>query len=255
MQRLNKPAHAPLGTAFFLFISLAIIPVSLKAAGLQMGFSPRLSAAIDIWRQVAQSFGPNYEPGSGSELAALISSDSAPSKTAESETCPLRQYACDREEEDSSQTLAEIPAAFVPAAAAHRILCSRASHVQPKPRQLDSDVVAMELSSKEFSSNTEASARAIKALSAERAVAALRVEVLKILEKCAVSGRPDLNDSIKNLGIPKSFRMLVRFKQPAATSVTGAQCKVRTALAPAGMLKLERASLNSTPSAPDNCDL
>lgn len=251
MQRLNKPAQAPLGTVFFLFVSLAIIPVSLRAAGLQMGLSPRLSAAIDIWRQIAQSFGPNYEPGSGSELAALISSESAPSKAAESEACPLRQYACDREVEDSSQTLAEIPAAFIPAAAAHRTLCSRtAPRVQPKPRRLDSDVVAME-----FSSNTEASERTIKALSAHRAEAALRVEVLKILEKCAVSGRPDLNDSVRNLGIPKSFRMLVRFKQPAAVSVTGAQCKVRTALAPAGMLKLERASLNSTPAAPDNCDL
>jgi len=132
--------------------------------------------------------------------------------------------------------------------------------VQPKPRRLDSDVVAMDVvamesSSNEFSSNTEASARAIKALSAYRAEAALRVEVLKILEKCAVSGRADLNDSVKNPGIPKSFRMLVRFKQPAAVSVTGAQCKVRTALAPAGMLKLERASLNSSPAAPDNCDL
>jgi len=258
MQRLNKPAHAPLGTAFLLFVSLAIIPVSLKAAGLQVGFSPRLSAAIDIWRQIAQSFGPNYEPGSGSELAVLISSESAesaPSTAAESEACPLRQYASDREVEDSVQTLAEIPVAFVPAAAAQRILCSRALRVQPKPRRLDSDVVAMELSSKEFSSNTEAGARAIKALSAYRAEEALRVEVLKILEKCAVSGRPDLSDSVKNPGIPKSFRMLVRFKQPAAVSVTGAQCKVRTVLAPAGMFKLERASLNNSPAAPDNCDL
>jgi len=256
MQRLNKPAHAPLSTVFFLFVSLAIIPVSLKAAGLQMGFSPRLSAAIDIWRQIEQSFGPNYEPGSGSELAALISSESAPSKTVESEACPLRQYACDREVEDSSQTMSEIPAVFLTAAAAQRIGCSRtAARVQPKPRRLDSDVVAMEFGSQEFSSNTEASARAIKALSAYRAEAALRVEVLKVLEKCAVSGRPDLSDLVKNPGIPKSFRMLVRFKQPAAVSVTGAQCKVRTALAPAGMLKLERASLNSSPAAPDNCDL
>lgn len=258
MQRLNKPAHAQLGTVFFLFVSLAIIPVSLKAAGLQMGFSPRLSAAIDIWRQIAQSFGPNYEPGSGSELAALISSESTPSKSAEDETCPLRQYACDRELEDSPQMLAEIPAAFVPTAPAQRTACARAvTHSQLKPKRLDSDVVAMEFSSNamEFSSNIETGARAIKALSAQRAEVALRVEVLKILEKCAASGRPDLSNPIKNLGIPKSFRMLVRFKQPAATSVNGAQCKVRAALAPAGMLKLERASLNSAPAAPDNCDL
>jgi hypothetical protein len=84
---------------------------------------------------------------------------------------------------------------------------------------------------------------------------AMRVEVLKVLEKCATSRSADVNDSIKNLPIPKSFRMLVRFKQPAVPSITGAACKVRTALAPAGRLRLERASLNGTPASPDNCDL
>ena len=251
MQRFNRSAHTPLGTAFFLFVSLAIIPVSLKAAGLQVGFSPRLSAAIDIWRQIAQAFGPNYEAGSGSELAALISSDGAPSKAAQDEACPLRQYACDREVEELSLTLPEIPASFVPAVDTLRAACSKAApRNQLKARRLESGVAGMEISS-----SIEKSARAIKALSGERAETALRVEVLKILEKCALSRGNDVNDSIKNLGIPKTLRMLVRFKQPAATSVSGAECKVRAVLAPAGRLRLERASLNSTPAAPDNCDL
>lgn len=251
MQRLNKPAHAPLGTAFFLFVSLAIIPVSLRAAGLQVGFSPRLSAAIDIWRQIAQSVGPNYELGSGSELAALISSDSLPSTAVEDEACPLRQYACDLEVEESAQVLPEIPAASVPAAIARRTTCSKAApQSQSRQSRVISNVLAMEITS-----NAGDSVKALKALSAERAEAALRVEVLKILERCAVTRRSDVSGSIKSLGVPKSFRMLVRIKQPAAAVVTGAQCKVRTALAPAGMVKLERASLNATPAAPDNCDL
>lgn len=251
MQRLNRSAHAPMGTAFFLFVSLAIIPVSLKAAGLQVGFSPRLSAVIDIWRQIAQTFGPNYDALSGSELAALIASDVAPSKAAEDEACPLRQYACDREVEESSPTLSDASAAFVPAANVRPAGCSKsAPRVNSKTRRVASDVATVEISS-----NIEKSARALRALSGERAETALRVEVLKILERCAVSRRPDLSDPLKNLGIPKSFRMLVHFKQPAVTSVNGAQCKVRTALAPAGLLRLERASLNSTPAAPDNCDL
>jgi len=62
MQRLNKPAHAPLGTAFFLFMSLAIIPVSLKAAGLQTGFSPRLSAANRYLAAGCAVVWPDYEP-------------------------------------------------------------------------------------------------------------------------------------------------------------------------------------------------
>ncbi|SRR5258708_18476846 len=251
MQRFNRSAHTPLGTAFFLFVSLAIIPVSLKAAGLQLGFSPRLSAALDIWRQIAQTFGPNYEAGSGSDLAAFISSDGEPSQAAEDEACPQRQYACDREVEESSATFSEIPAAFVPAVNGQRVACLNAGpRNRSKDKRLESSVAAVQ-----FSSNIESSARALKALSADRAETTLRVEVLKILEKCALSRSTDVNDSIKNLPIPKGFRMLVRFKQPAVPSITGAACKVRTALAPAGMLKLERASLNSSPAAPDNCDL
>jgi hypothetical protein len=251
MQRFNRSAHTPLGTAFFLFVGLAIIPVSLKAAGLQVGFSPRLSAAIDIWRQVAQTFGPNYEAGSSSDLAALISSDAAPSQAAQDEGCPLRQYACDREVEESSGTLSETPSTFVSSVNSQPAACLYpAPRNRSKTKRLESSVAAVQISS-----DIENSARAFKALSAERAEMAMRVEVLKVLEKCAVSRRTDLSDPMKNLGIPRNFRMLVRFKQPAVPSITGAACKVRTALAPAGKLRLERASLNGTPASPDNCDL
>jgi len=249
MQRFKRSAHTPLSTAFFLFVGLAIIPVSLKAAGLQV-FSPRLSAAIDIWRQVAQTFGPNYEAGSSSDLAALIGSDAAPSQAAD-EACQLRQFACEREIEDSSGTLSETPSVSIPVVNSLPVNCSYAApRNRSRARRLESSVAGMQISS-----DIENSARALKALSADRAEAAMRIEVLKVLEKCAVSRRSDLSHSIKKLGMPRTFRMLIRFKQSAATSVTGAQCKARAALAPAGRLKLERASLNSAPASPDNCDL
>lgn len=252
MQRLNKPAHAPLGTAFFLFVSLAIIPVSLKAAGLQVGFSPRLSAAIDIWRQFAEVFGPNYEAGTGSELAALITSDGESSNVAGDEACPLREYACDREVEEEYRPLPEITAAFAPTANAPRAACIKlAPRTQSKPKQVESDVAAAEIRV-----NVEKGARVLRALSADKAEAALRIELLNGLEKCLIPRSFDPSGSIKGLPITKSFRMLIRSKQSAAPAVTGiAECKVRTALAPAGRLKLERASLNSTPGPADNCDL
>jgi len=50
MQRLNRAAHAPVGAAFFLFLVLAILPISLGVAGVQVSFNPRLSAAMDAWR-------------------------------------------------------------------------------------------------------------------------------------------------------------------------------------------------------------
>lgn len=251
MQRLNKPAHAPLGTAFFLFVSLAIIPISLKAAGLQVGFSPRLSAAIDIWRQVAEVFGPNYDAGTGSELAALITSGGEPANVAGDEACPLREYACDREVAQEYRPLLEItaplaPTANTPLAAGIKL----APRTQSKPKQVESDVAAAEIRV-----NVEHAARVLHALSADKAEAALRIELLKGFEKCMIPPSLDPSGAIKGLPIPKSFRMLIRLRQSAAPSVIGAvESKVRTALAPVGRLKLELASLN-TPAAADNCDL
>ncbi len=252
MQRLNKPAHAPLGTAFFLFVSLAIIPVSLKAAGLQVGFSPRLSAAIDIWRQVAEVFGPSYDAGTGSELAALITSEGEPANVAGAEACPLREYACDREVEEEYRPLPEITAAFAPTANAPRAACIKlAPHNHSKAKQIESDVAAAEIKV-----NVERGARVLRAISADKAEAAMRLELLNGLEKCLIPRTFDPSGPIKGIPIPKNIRMLIRLKQSAVPSVIGAaESKVRTALAPLGRLKLERASLNSTPAAPDNCDL
>src|SRR5438552_7079264 len=91
MQRLNNPTDAPrpsaghrspatshrppLGTAFFLFLGLAIVPISLKAAGVHVNFSPRLSAAVDAWKQVSEVFGRSYQPSAEPEFASLTSSD------------------------------------------------------------------------------------------------------------------------------------------------------------------------------------
>ena len=252
MQRLNKPVHAPLGTAFFLFVSLAIIPVSLKAAGLHVGFSPRLSAAIDIWRQVAQVFGPNYDAGTGSELAALITMDGAPANVAGDEAYPLSEYACDREAEEEYRPLPEITAAFAPAAHAPRAACIKlAPRAHSKPKQVESDVAAAEITL-----NIEHAARVLHALSADKPEAAMRIDLLNGLEKCMVPRSFDPSGSIKGLPMTKSFRMLIRLKQSAAPAVIGAaESKVRAALASVGRVKLERASLNSTPAALDNCDL
>jgi hypothetical protein len=250
MQRLNRPTHAPLGTAFFLFVSLAIIPVSLKAAGLQLGFSPRLSAAIDIWRQFAEVFSPNTQAGAGSEVAALISSDRDPSTAAENQALPQRDYASDGEVAEVSRQFPEIPAVVAPAANTPRVASTKLA-----PRNQSRNQSMAKQGESNLAMNVERTAQVLRAFSADKAESAMRLELLNRFEKCIIPRGFDPNGSIKDLPIPKSFRMLIRLKQAAATSLTGAECKVRTALAPAGRFKLERASLMSTPAAPDNCDL
>lgn len=260
MRRLNKTTRAPMGTAFFLFVSLAIIPVSLKAAGLDLGLTPRLSAAIDIWSGVASVFGPNYGGAGGSELAALIIPDASPSAASE-ETCPQQQYACLREADElyPSATTTEIAtmptASTAQLAKAPRVLCELASRNRANNKLAESNFAPPEIPAEipaEIKVNVDADARIFRALERRKVDATMQREWLSRVERI-INPRTVDHTWINPLPVPKSFRMLIRMKQSATSSVTGAECKARAALEAGG--RLERASLNSTPAAPDNCDL
>ena len=86
MQRLHKSPQAGLGLTFFTFLALAIIPFSLRAAGVRVSISPRLSAAIDVWRQISDGLGSGYQSGAESV--------SEPVSAQSQSTCPHRQLAC-----------------------------------------------------------------------------------------------------------------------------------------------------------------
>jgi hypothetical protein len=66
MQRISRKNTTYLGMAF-LFVSLAITPVSLKA----LGVSPNLFAGVDAWRQISNVFGDGHQPVAASEILAL----------------------------------------------------------------------------------------------------------------------------------------------------------------------------------------
>jgi len=61
---------APLGLAL-LFLSLAIVPVTLRIAGYEVSVSPSLSAAIEAWRSVAGVLGNSSQPISDTELSLV----------------------------------------------------------------------------------------------------------------------------------------------------------------------------------------
>lgn len=249
MRRLNRSTSAPLGTAFFLFLGLAIIPVSLKAAGLQLGFHPRLAAAIEIWTGVAEVFGPNYGVANGSDLATLITSEGTSSNAAPDAPCPLQQYACDRDIEEASLASPQIPVTFIQAAKAPRALCKLASRTYAKTKVVEPGVAP-----EAFSLNINTGARGFRALNGRKAEATMRLEVLNKFDKEINRSNLDQTSiSPLALPIPKSFRMLIRLRQPAVSSVTGAECKARAAIEAAG--RFDRASFRGTPSDAENCDL
>jgi hypothetical protein len=63
-------SSAPLGLAL-LFLSLAIVPVSLRIAGYDVNVSPSLSAAVEAWRGVAGILGNSSQSATDTELSLV----------------------------------------------------------------------------------------------------------------------------------------------------------------------------------------
>ena len=85
MQKTNKTS-APIAAAFFI-VSLAIMPFSLKVVGLTLSLNPSLSAVVDVWNQIAGSFGNIDQQSASAELLAIskLVSDEAASAAADSQ--------------------------------------------------------------------------------------------------------------------------------------------------------------------------
>src|SRR5262245_4363656 len=91
MRRTHKTAHAPLGAGFFLFLGLAMLPLSMRAAGIQISFNPSLYAANDALSQIAGMLGASYQSEVPSESCRLIDSDPEPANEPNLEQ---REVAC-----------------------------------------------------------------------------------------------------------------------------------------------------------------
>jgi hypothetical protein len=247
MQRLNRAAHAPLGAAFFLFLGLVILPISLGVAGVQVSFNPRLSAAMDAWHQIAEVFGASYQPGTASNLSVANASESDSSIAIDSSTSPSTEFGCARRPEALTTTLND--------AQDPRVLKACARRASPRVESRHS------LAAKRVASVVVVSfknqARVIGVLGAVKLDTVTREEMLKSIETQVL--KPSFEAiEIKNLPIPvsKSVRVLVPMKRAAAaSSAKTAQCKVFSALASSRSHECERAMLTSAPvTSPDNSE-
>ena len=246
MQRLNRSAHAPVGAAFFLFLGLAILPISLGVAGVQVSFSPRLSAAMDAWQQIAEVFGASYQPGTASDLSVVNASESDPSNPIDSSTGPSAEFACGREPEALTTALNDVPRALK--ACARRVPSRVESRRSLSARRVASVIVA----------GIENHARVIAVLGAMKLETVTREEMRKSIETQVLKPSFEAIAEIRNLPIPisKSMRLLVRTKRAAAaSSAKTAECKVFSALASTRRHECERAMLTSMPAtSPDNSE-
>lgn len=250
MQRLNRSAPAPRGAAFFLFLGLAIVPFSLRMAGVEVSFSPSLAAAADAWQQIADVFGSGYQPARAFTSSTPADQGIEPLRAFDSSACPSREFACAREVNELSAIVENASKVCVPQAGTTRRLCPRASSCASTiPAAVEQSIAAAP--SRE---SLQTDVRTLGMLTNVKFEAVTHGEVvrndllLKDVERHIVE---------RSLAIPQSLRMLVRVKFPVIPSATkAAQCKVRAALDSARTVERERAILTSLSSTnPDNCEL
>jgi hypothetical protein len=94
----NRSGGATFGAAF-LFLSLAAVPVSMKAIGFEVRFAPTMNAVVDAWGEIASAFAAGNQPISVTDLSAVNNSSAAespaPEAGAQEQPCMM---ACAKEE-------------------------------------------------------------------------------------------------------------------------------------------------------------
>lgn len=100
-------SSAPLGLGLF-FLSLAIVPVSLRVAGYDVSVSPSLSGAVEAWRAIAGALGNSSQPVSENELS-LVKKYSFAAETAPSGEQPVVTEACSKSFEADFEANLESP--------------------------------------------------------------------------------------------------------------------------------------------------
>jgi len=252
MQRINRSAHAPVGAAFFLFLGLAIVPVSLRAAGVQVSFTPRLAAAMDAWQQMAEVFGASYHPARPSELGVVKDLDNVPSNPIDSSVSPRgSEFACLGELEELPGTVLDVPKARAhKTAAALRASPKFESRWSPAANR-----VALVLASEAIKASFEKYAPAINTLGAMKLETLTRKQLVKSIEKQVFRQSFEPIGEIRSFAVPKSMRVLIHLKRAAAGfSAKTAECKVSAALASARRHECERALLTMPSASPDNSE-
>jgi len=253
MQRLNRSAHAPVGAAFFLFLGLAILPFSLRAAGVQVSFSPRLAAAMDAWQQIAEVFDASYQPGTASELSVVKALDDDSSTSIDGSVSPRgSEFACARKAEKWAGNVLDVSEARALKAAP----ALRASPKFASRRSLPPNRVALAVAAEAIKASFENHTPAIGVLGASKLATLKREKLLKSIDKQVFNQTFESIGDFRSLPVSKNLRVLVRLKRAAAgSSAKTAECKEFSAMAAARRHECDRAILTGmTTASPDNSE-
>ena len=235
MQNVAKRQNATLAMAF-LFASLVITPLSLKAFGVSLN----LSAGVEAWRRIAGTIADNYQPMNTAELLALSfatdeseGDQTTPASPLLASTQPLdMQLTAEPGLRISDQVSDNEPAAWpVPACPQ---LVKRAARVNPLASKAPIAIAAIE----------RVKAQALAQAQTEKALV-IRKESLQKVEQAFATYRFNIEQVEKLL--PKDFKVTVKVKptaMPSLPAITG--CAQRKPLSPEQVKQLRAAAWSLT---------
>jgi hypothetical protein len=258
MQRLNKSQNAPVSTALYLVLGLAILPFSLRFAGIQLPINPSLSGAMDAWQQISEIFAASQNPVVISDPSVNQEEDSEQRCSDEHSIDPTSQLAWYVEAKKGCDTFGVISAVHTPRTINTRRATTNRSKRASAPEQPVASIVI---------AGSEIRQMALNALNALNITGEQRIERYKTQQFHAKaelfkSRKSELLKNIdiqfqngfsgiagpRNIAVPKNLKVTVKMKRPASASgQSTAQCKVFSALSQERRRECDRAALISLP--------
>ena len=227
MQNAAKKQNATLAMAF-LFVSLVMTPLSLKA----LGVSPNLSAGVDAWQHIAGLFADSHQPVNAAELLAL---KLMPEDSPRDEVMPFASRLLASAQPLDVQLSGEGRAAgSFDAAAPPTARCPKATKLAP--RVTPSAPVAMNI----VMPIEGVSAEGLTGAQVAQVVVPVRREAMQNYERAMAAYRIDLGDALRFA--PKDFKMMVKVKPPAFPALPAVTtCAFRKSLTPEKVKQLRAA--------------
>jgi hypothetical protein len=242
MQNVAKKQNASFAMAF-LFVSMVITPLSLKA----IGISPNLSAGVEAWRHIAGIFADRQQPTKAAELLALnlLPEDSqgdaarplASGLLASTQPLDMQLTAepalsmGDR----VAESLAAVERSTELATAPSTGRCAKS--IRLTPRATSSALIAMNVVMPIEGIRAERLAGA----EAAKVVVPIRREAMQSYERAMAMYRVDVGEAMKF--VPNDFKVTIKVKPrtlPALPAITN--CAFRKALSPEKVKHLRAAA-------------
>ncbi|HKQ09335.1 MAG TPA: hypothetical protein VJ464_29705 [Blastocatellia bacterium] len=238
MQNVAKKQSATIAMAF-LFASLLLTPLSLKAIGISID----LSAGVDAWRHVAGIFTDSYQPASAAELLALNLMTEEPRRDeVEPFTASLFASAVmpDVELNDAASVSRDDRVAATDSVETNSIVESPTARCTKRVRPAPRLTVPASVASSFIMPIEGAAAVAPKALETARVGVPVSREVVRTYEREVANYRFTLGEAMRNA--PKEFKVMLKVKTPDFPALPATStCAFRKALTPEKLKQIRSA--------------